>query len=268
MMKPEQQLKTAMDRRLSGLKVTDRHIQQVMAKAQEKPKMKRNRVLIISFAAVALLGTAIAASLPATTAWFQQLYGQKKAETLQSGTLMPMHETRILGEVQYEWLETIHVGDTGQNEFITDSNMLYGTVKITPANGANLVLIPEDFRITDPAGYHIFMGEKAPESAPSYLDLAKEKDAKIVLAKAVPHGILIDGVLQQGWEIGYSYAFDHDGSLHYYFEIPMVKTMPEYTILMRINNWEITREGQWLREEPHNTWLKEDWIVTIKPPKQ
>ena len=267
-MKPEQQVKTAMDRRLSGLKVTEHHIQQVMKKAQEKPKTRRSRVLIISFAAVALLGTAIAASLPATTAWFQQLYGQKKAETLQSGTLMPVHETRVLGEVQYEWLETIHVGDTGQNEFMTDSNMLYGTVRITPANGANLVLMPEDFRITDPAGYHIYMGEKAPPGTPSYLDLAMKKDAKIVLAKAVPLGILIDGVLIADWEIGYSYGFDQDGSLNYYFEIPMVKPMPEYTIFMRINNWEITREGQWLREEPHNTWLKEDWIVTIKPPLQ
>ncbi|NLX83279.1 MAG: hypothetical protein GXZ04_05635 [Clostridiales bacterium] len=267
-MKPEQPLKTAMDRRLSGLKVTGCHLEDVIQKARKKPRMKRSHALVLSFAIIALLGTAIAASLPATIAWYQSFYGQEKGETLKQGTLMPIHMTKTLGEVQYEWLETIHVGDTGRDEFMTDSNMLYGTVNITPVKGANLVLILEDYRITDPAGYQTHLGEKAPAGAPSYLDLAIERDAKIVLAQAVPHGILVDGKLQEGWEIGYSYASNQDGSVNYYFEIPMVKAMPEYTILMRINNWEITRQGTWLREGPTDTWLKEDWIVTIKPPKK
>lgn len=44
-----------------------------------------------------------------------------------------------------------------------------------------------------------------------------------------------------------------------------VSKLAEYTIKMRINNWEITRDGQWLREEPNNTWLKQDWVLTVKP---
>jgi hypothetical protein len=38
--------------------------------------------------------------------------------------------------------------------------------------------------------------DQAPEGAPTYLELAAEKNAKIILAKAVPQGVLIGGKLQ------------------------------------------------------------------------
>lgn len=264
----ERHLDAAMDRRLSGLQVQEAHIQQVLQQAAPRPRRPRWKALALGFALVALLGTALAAGLPATIAWIQSFYGQEKAEDLKKGTLMPVHQVRVLGQVQYEWLDTIHLGDTGKDEFLTDSNMLYGSLKITPAKGANIILMPEDYSITDPFGYNLFLGEQAPQGAPSFLDLAKERDAKIILAKAVPHGILVDGVLQEGWEIGYSYRSYPDGSLSYHFEIPMVKTQEEYTIRMRLNNWEITREGVWLREGDSNTWLKEDWELTLRPPEK
>ena len=82
---------------------------------------------------------------------------------------------------------------------------------------------------------------------------------------AVPHGILIDGKLQEEYEIMYDYSSHPDGSLLYHFQIPMVHASREYTIRLRLNNWEVTHDGAWLREEPHDTWLKDDWTITIRP---
>ena len=39
----------------------------------------------------------------------------------------------------------------------------------------------------------------------------------------------------------------------------------QYTLELRVSNWEITPEGEWLREEPENTWLKENWTVAFTP---
>lgn len=274
MSKPERNLKTAMDRRLSGLEAQERHIRFVMEQATQKRSRVKPRTLILAFVLMAVLGTALAIGLPTTISWIQQSFGDKKAGQLSEGTLMPGSQTTVLGEVRYELLETIHVGDTGSHRMLGDSNALYGTIRITPVAGANIVLIPEDFEITLPAGYHVFMGEQAPQDAPSYLDLAMQKDAKIVLAKAVPHGIWLNGELQEGYEIMYSFRSNLDGSLYYHFEIPMVLEDDAYTIQLRLNNWEVTREGVWLRgssqegEHLADTWLKEDWVVTVRPCKE
>lgn len=266
-MQPEHQLKTAIDHRFSAVEVQERHIRAVLKQAQRKPRRVKPRTLILVFALVALAATALALNWSTTVNWMERVFGNEWAEELKISTHIPVNQTKVLGEVQYEWLETIHVGE-GQVDkpvYSYGNNALYGSIRITPVPGANIVLIPEEFQLTDPLGYHVYWGETAPEGTPSYLDVAIGKDARIVLAKAVPHGILMDGQLQEGYEIMYDFRSNPDGSLLYHFEIPMVKQSTEYAIHLRLNNWEVTREGQWLREGPTDTWLKEDWILTIRP---
>lgn len=36
-------------------------------------------------------------------------------------------------------------------------------------------------------------------------------------------------------------------------------------MILSIANWEVTPEGEWLREDPDNTWLKDEWVVTVTP---
>ncbi len=269
-MKHKYNLKTAVDRRLSGVRATEEHIRQVLSKARLRPRRIKTRAMIVAFALVAVLGTALAINWSATVGWIQGMFGDEWAGKLQSGTLMNMQQIRVLGQVQYEWLEVIHVGEAEEKEeksdpYFYEDNSLYGTVRIRPVQGANIVLIPEDTELTMFPGYNRHLGELAPEGAPTYLELAAEKNAKIILAKAVPQGVLMGGKLQEGYEIMYDYSSQSDGSLLYHFQIPQVHTSREYTICLRLSNWEITREGRWLREEPHDTWLKDDWMVTVQP---
>lgn len=280
----KQNLRSVMDRRLSGLKAEQRHVDHVLqiVKGEEKVTKKHSSALIIAIAIIAIAGIAIAATLSPTIEWFGYLYGPKLAEELEQGTIIPISQARDLGDVRYEWVETIHVSVPEErrepvdpedrmedeelqqtNEFAAN-NVLYGTVKITPKEGANIVLIPEDFSINDPMGYNIYYGEKAPEDAPSYLDTAIAKNARIILAKAVPDGVILNGELQIA-DIGYACTPNKDGSLTYHYEVYNVPQMDEYTIQMYIGNWEINREGGWLREEPNNTLLSESWTLTVKP---
>lgn len=259
-------LKTAIDRRLSGVKATEEHIAHVLHAAQGRRRVSA-RTLAVALALMAVLTTALAVTWPTTVRWIQGMFGDGWANELQSGVLMEIHQTKVLGEVQYEWLEAIHVGEAGEEKpaFFYADNSLFGSVRITPIEGANIVLLPEDTEPTMFPGYNRHKGEMAPQGAPSYLDLALERQAKMIMAKAVPHGILIDGKLQEEYEIMYDYSSHPDGSLLYHFQIPMVHASREYTIRLRLNNWEVTRDGAWLREEPHDTWLKDDWTITIRP---
>lgn len=288
-MKPENNLRAAMDRRLSALHGTDQHVRHVLrvAKGEQPVKAKKRISAALIFAIIALVGVAVAATISPTIDWVNEMFGNKSAEVLTRGDVMDISQNRTVGEVQYRWVDTVLAKPFEEAEAEEDAapppganvislegtQVLYGTVEITPVEGANVVLIPEDYRISDPAGYNLFLGEQAPEDAPSFLDMAVQKDAKILLAKAVPHGILLDGKLHEGYEVGYDYRTNKDGSITYHYMIYGVpEELTEYSIQMFVSNWEITREGQWLRGEKDeqgndtkNTWLKEEWVVTVKP---
>lgn len=266
-MKPEHKLKHAVDRRLSGVVAEERHIQAVLHKARAQKPRRRLLPLVVAFALVAAISTALALNWPATVEWIDKLFGGRWTKDLQAGTHLPAHQVRVLGQVQYEFIEGIHVqeSESDKAEYLGAGKSLYGSIKITPVKGANIVLIPEDTMVAEPIGYNSRRGEVAPPGTPSYLDKAQETNAKIIFAKAVPHGVLVDGTLQEGWEIMYDYFSYADGSLSYHFQIPMVEKKEAYTLLLRINNWEVTRQDQWLREGPDSTWLKEDWIITLRP---
>lgn len=268
-MKPtEQNLKTAMDRRLSGMKVEDRHIEAVLTKAQGKKPRRKAVSLVLAFALVALLGTALALNWSATVNWIQGLYGDRWAEELKAGTHMPIHQVKVLGQVQYEVLEAIYVGEVpaDKDPYFYQQHSLYGSIRISPVPRAKIVLMPEDTLLSEHIGYNSHKGEKAPAGTPTFLQKAQEKDAAILIATARPHGVLIDGKLQEGWEIMYDYSSHEDGSLTYHFQVPMVKEMPEYQIQMSIQYWEITRAGKHLREGPDKNWVQDmNWVITVRP---
>lgn len=263
----EQDLKAAVDRRLGGVRAGEAHIRRVLLRAGAKPRRGRRRGLMIALALTALLGTTLAATWPATVSWIQGMFGEDWANELKAGTLMSMRQSRVLGEVSYELLELIHVAQNEADDAsrFHEDNSLFGSVRITPAEGVNIVLIPEDTELGMSPGFNRHLGEIAPEDAPSYLDLAVERDARIILATAVPRGILVDGRLQEGYEIMYSYSSEADGSLLYHFQIPMVEVSDEYTVLLRLHNWEIARDGRWLREGAEDTVQTESWVVTARP---
>ena len=44
-----------------------------------------------------------------------------------------------------------------------------------------------------------------------------------------------------------------------------IERADSYDVSLYIANWEVNQYGEWLREEPNNTWLRYDWVVTVTP---
>lgn len=238
---------------------------------EDKPMKKLTlRTAAIALAAVIILCGAAYALIESKTAdifgWF---YGDEKKQELLSGDIAASGQSVTLGDVTYTLDEAVY-----------KDGFIYGTGTMKPRDGANVVLIPEDYQITDKAGYLIYYGaEEIPENAPTYAELAKEKGATLLLAKCVANGVLnADGTLNAS-EIGYTQLPQKDGSIVFTFEFEggaaddgQMKTASiergaSYDVSLYIANWEMTEDGTWLRGEDgvKDTWLKQDWTVTVTP---
>ena len=150
----------------------------------------------------------------------------------------------------------------------------------TAAESANLVLIAEDYGVNVAAGYLLYYGEEEiAENAPSYAELAARRGAKIVLAKCVADGVLnADGTLNAS-EIGYTQLPQPDGTIRFTFEfegrggtaegewvvVDAIERAARYDVQLHLSNWEVTPEGDWLREDPENTYLSHEWTVAVTP---
>ncbi len=228
------------------------------------------RTAVIVLAILLALGGVAYAVLESKVAdvfgWF---YGPEMKDELLAGDIAPVGQRYRLGDVVYTLDEAVYKDGT-----------VYGVGSIRAAEGANVVLIPEDYGVDLPAGYTLFMGEdeEIPEDAPSYAELAEQRGAKILLATCIANGVLnADGTLNAS-EIGYSCLPRADGSIQFTFEFSggtvavgnrleptLIERAPSYQVSLYLANWEVTSDGFWLREEPENTWLRTDWVVTVAP---
>lgn len=286
----KQNLRASVERRLSVVKGEEKHIRHVLSTIDKKEKepMKKQMSLALAIALMLLAGAAVAAGLTPTLNWIKSMYGSDVVSRIeQEAETMPIGQTTEMGDVVYEWVETMLASpaealtpDDDENAApegavavsLHNTKALYGTVRITPKNGANVILIPEDVDVNTPMGFIPGRGGTPPDNAPTYAEKAAASGARILLAKAVPHGIETDGKLRDGYEIGYDYDAHPDGSLTYHYIIYGVpENLKAYTIRMRINNWEVTGDGRWLRgtgdgtAPEKDTWLKEDWTLTVAP---
>lgn len=227
---------------------------------RKEPIVKRKLFLIpalVMALLLVLLAAAMATIYPGTLERFTQFYGEAFGTQLEQGDAAQVGESTTLGDVTYTVTDVIY-GD----------GVLYGTVVMEPAEGANIVLIPEDVDVNDPMGVNISYGETAPDGAKSYRQVAQERGARIVLAKCVPDGYVTGGELLTG-DIGYFDTATQEGTIVSSFEVygaeGEIAWAEHYTLRMNPHNWEITPEGEWLREEPNNTWQKAEWDVTVTP---
>ena len=227
---------------------------------QEECRVKRKLVLapvLVLILALLLAGVAVAALYPRTAERFGELYGEDFGARLLQGDAAESGERCTLGSVAYTVTDVIYEG-----------GVLYGTVVMEPAEGENVVLMPEDADVSEPVGYNIHNGEAAPEDAKTYAQLAAERGARIVMAKCVPDGYMLDGDVMSG-DIGYSDTVTQDGAIVSSFELygwnGGIERSDSYTLRFYLSSWEVTPQGEWLREEPDNTWVRETWDVTVTP---
>ena len=243
-------------------------IEQTLAHARVQESRTRRpvwRVALVTALVLALsLGTCMAVFHSQVAEYFGWFYGDRLQEELLAGNIAQEEHSVQIGDVIYTLQEVTYI-----------DNGLYGVGRISPAN-ENVVLMAEDYSVTDAAGYGLFYGPEsgAPEGTPTYAELAKQKNAKIVQVSAVPEAVGVDGgtVLPLS-SVGYSLLPQQDGSVTFAFEIGTgvaVEEGAEYTIRMWSSNCEVTPDGEWLREEPNDTYLGRNWdaVVYPKPAKE
>ena len=210
---------------------------------------------------LALCGVAYAIYESITADIFGWSYGNTWKEELQKGDIAPMGQSVQLGDVTYTMKEMVY---KTEGEF----QGLYGVVCIAPADGANVIIVPDDISVNDPAGYllHYAHSEQTiGEDDPSYAELAAQRGAKLLVVRAAVNSITVDGV-QYGDCFGESWLPQTDGTVLGTIEI--ADDLPRaghYELNLYLSNWETTPDGIWLREEPDSTLLQEDWVVTVTP---
>lgn len=268
-MMPEKNLKSAINRRLSGVKAGESHQRQVLLRIQgeKKVKKKTSLALVITFAVIAVVGIALAATLPITLEWINNTSGRSLLPQALTGTVMPLSQKRTLGDVVYEWTENVHVGENEAADS-GDSNFLSGAVRITHVDGSRLTLIPVSYTMTDFEGrVTLHDGEAPPELADELVKIL-EGGGRVLLADAVPQGLVQDGRLRDNSQVSFAFDRSNDGSLTYYYEISDVQSAAEYTVKMEISNCELTvKDGQLFRQ-PDKEMVDENWVVTSTAPAE
>ena len=148
------------------------------------------RTALIAALVLALLcGIALAVYESRTADLVGWFGGEERKEALLSGDIAPSGESTRLGDVVYTLDDVIYKDGT-----------IYGSGVIRAAEGANIVLIDENSGIYEPAGYPLHYGKDytVPDDAPSYVELAKERGARLILAKCVADGVLNENGEQVG----------------------------------------------------------------------
>lgn len=218
--------------------------------------------LVVALIATLLVSAAVAAFSSQLADIFGWLYGAEKREEMLAGKIAQQPQSITLGGATYTIDEVVYIDDG-----------LYCLGRITPAEGENVVLMAEDYQVTDAAGYGLYYGEDscAPEGAPTYAQLAEQKGATILLAKAIGEAVGVDGgdVVGQG-NVGYSMIPQPDGSIRFHCELPTGIAVEEgdvYVIRFWISSWEVLPDGTWLRDDPAlpETYQGQAWEVTVEP---
>lgn len=245
---------------------------------EETKTMKRMPVAVI-FVTILLLAmttTAMAAVLSHTIEFFTFEYGERYRERLESGKVAPLDQSTTLNGAMFtlhdavitpakaEWLSGV-----GEVDPPVDTLDFYATGVIAPAEGENLVLLPwDEYSVDQPAGYAIYYPQwpKAPEDAPSYAELAKERSATIRKVSCIGWGIL-DGKGQLlPCTPGSSIIPLQDGTVHFSVEIPSESVVPwqdSYQLLLEVATVDVDLAGN----EIDGTRQSADWIVTLVPEK-
>lgn len=219
------------------------------------------RTVLIAILLMLLAAAAVAAFSSQLAGFFGWFYGKEKGAELLAGDMAAPAQSITVGGAVYMLDEVVYIDDG-----------LYGLGHIAPVNDG-VVLMAEDYSVTDAAGYGLYYGEesRAPEGAPTYAELAAQKNAKILLVTAVADAVGVDGgdVIDLG-SAGYMLMPQRNGSILFTFELSTGVAVEEgetYAIRLWVANWEVTPEGKWLRDDPDSpdTYLGEEWTVEVQP---
>lgn len=245
---------------------------------KEVHQMKRKPMIAILIVVLmlALTTTAVAAVLSGTIEFFGKEYGPDFKAQLEQGKVAPGGQTTEFNGVTVTMTDFVVVPDQanwlaeqGELEQPVDTLSFYATGTLTPAKDEKLVLMPwDDYTIDHPYGYEmLYPGyPKAPEGAPTYAEVAKEKGATIRRVNCIANGILDENGELLSNTIGSCLIVQEDGSILFSVEIPSEHVIPEqdsYQMSIYIGMQDVDADGNLIE----GTYQGTDWVVTLVPEK-
>lgn len=218
-------------------------------------RLKLRTALIAAMVLVLVAVGAYAVFSSRVAETFGQHYGQETKEWLEKGEVDTEKHSFTIDEVIFTLEEVVY-----------RSNGLYGVGTITVQEGSNTVLIPEDYEPDLPYGYDAYAeSAPVPEGTPTVKDAAMEKGGRMLVVRALPNRIGVDGgVLLDPGSVGSSHEYKRDGSLAFMFELSdayAVTKGESYEIEMWSSIVEMNADGSTKETTGHG----ENWNVHIKP---
>lgn len=269
---------TGVDRRCAALTSDPYRVQRVLKTAQEaqitggyvvKKKLSLAMILLI-ISLLLISGVALAAFISNTAERFGALYGADWKNAALRGDIDTSRPSIRIGDVIYTMDDVIVTGIEQDSGSLTEDDSLCtrilatGTMK--PAKDANVVLIPEDYLVSDPWNFDPYYNGHAniPEGSVSVLERAAATDADILCTRVTANGLVkSDGGLY-GCDIVYAGILQSDGSVMFIMEIGLFDPVPRqdsYTLSVYVANHQVTSDGEHLMD----TRVSEDWVFTIHP---
>lgn len=236
----------------------EHRVQYALRRTEEEKPVKKPvfRTIAIVIALLTIATAACAAALSKTAEVYGSMFGQDVTDRLEAGELAVSGASHQIGDVVYTLDDAI---------FAEDGLYAAGTIK--PAEGAKVVLIPMDYEVTDPAGYQIYNGEKAPEGAPSYRDQAEASGAKLVRVWVMFANDVDANNPDIGGSVGSECILQSDGSIVFASDFTpddaTVEDLREGECEFKIDVLyaELTLDGEVV--EGTKTW--DSWTVSIIP---
>lgn len=250
-------------------------VEYALRQTKEERPMKRFtlRTVALVLVLVAIASIACAAVLSNTAEFFGEYYGASWRFAATKGDIDTTRPSIQIGDLIYTMDDVIVTGisldDDGFTLNFDKCGYILATGTIKPAEGANVVIIPEDHAVTDPWNVSpAYVGhENVPADAVSVLEKANELDAKILCARVTANGILDENGDMIPCSIGYDGILQEDGTLLFSMEIQLdelIDRQDAYTLSVYVANHEVDAEDNHLMD----TRQAEDWVFTIKPTAQ
>lgn len=248
-------------------------------KEETKPMKRTSFVaVLITVLCLALATTAVAAALSKTVEFFVFEYGERVREKMESGTVAPGGQSTQLNDVVFTLSDAVVVPDqvmwtveSGDADTPVDTLSFYATGVMSVAEEENIVLLAcDEYTVNDPAGYALYYPNwpKAPEGAPTYAEIAREKGAVIRMVNCVPNGIVneTDGSYYPCTP-GVSIIPLEDGTVHFSAELTLECENAPVQDSYQLSLWICTEDVDLEGNPIEGTRRSEDWIVTLTPEK-
>ncbi len=244
---------------------------------EERPvKSKTLRTIILTAVFICLTTVGLAAAVNHTIEYFGRQYGDDFRTRLEQGNTIPGGQsltvkgmTVTINDAVVIPDKTCYTGVGDEKDFVPeDTYAFYATGFMAPAAEDVVLMARDDCQVTDPAGYVLYHGgmyPAAPEGAPTYADLAREKGLDRVRAvTCIPNGILDENgeVLTQ--TVGYEVLPGENGTVNFSIEIPGENVIPKqdvYKMSVDVGMVDIDLEGN----EIPGTQMWATWTITLIP---